>query len=264
MPLNSALGPIGSDALYLDAAAGVTAAVLAGRYLEARAKDRSGAALTTLAGLGAKTVAVLRDGAEQLVPAETLAVGERFVVRPGEKIATDGVVLEGSSAVDRSLVTGESMPAEVIPGDEITGATVNMSGRLVGLPAAAAWSNAVAVLVVACPCALGRATPAALLAGLGRGAELGILVKSAQALERAGRIRAVVLDKTGTLTTGVMTVHKIATAAGTDEKDVWLLAGAVEHASGHPIGRAVAAEAAGRLGTLPPMTGFTTLPGAGV
>ncbi len=322
MPFSFALGPVSSDAVYFEACAGVTAAVLAGRYLEARAKSRSGAALTTLAGLGAKTVAVLRDGAEQLVAVETLVVGERFVVRPGEKIATDGVVLEGSSAVDSSLMTGESMPAEIGPGDEVTGATVNMSGRLVvratrvgsdtllaqiallvsqalatkagaqrladkvaavfvpsvislavvtlgfwagvGMPAAAAWSNAVAVLVVACPCALGLATPTALLAGLGRGAELGILVKSAQALERAGRIRAVVLDKTGTLTTGSMAVHQITTADGTEEKEILLLAGAVEDGSEHPIGRAVAAEAASRLGALPAVTGFTSLPGAGV
>ena len=258
-------GQASGQTLYLEAAAGVTTAVLAGRYLEARARVRSGSALSALAALGAKTVAVLRDGAEQRVPADSLVAGDLFVVRPGEKIATDGVVAEGSSAVDASLVTGESMPSEVGPGDEVTGATVNMSGRLVvratrvgsdtllaqitrlvsqaqstkasaqrladriaavfvpcvialaiatlgfwlgaGLPAAAAWSAAVAVLVVACPCALGLATPTALLAAVGRGAELGILVKSAQALESAGRIRAVVLDKTGTLTTGVMTVQ---------------------------------------------------------
>ena len=322
MPFSVALGPVSSDALYFEAAAGVTAAVLACRYLEARAKSRSGAALTTLAGLGAKTVAVLRDGAEQRVPIETLAVGECFVVRPGEKIATDGVVLEGDSAVDSSLVTGESMPAEIGPGDEVTGATVNMSGRLLvrasrvgsdtilaqiaqlvshalatkaaaqrladkvaavfvpcvislavvtlgfwaglGIPAAAAWSNAVAVLVVACPCALGLATPTALLAALGRGAELGILVKSAAAMERAGRIRAVVLDKTGTLTTGVMTTHRIVVVAGTDEKEALLLTGAVEDGSEHPIGRALAAEAMSRFGSLPPVTGFSSLPGAGV
>ena len=263
-------GQASGQTLYLEAAAGVTTAVLAGRYLEARARVRSGSALSALAALGAKTVAVLRDGIEQRVPADSLVAGDLFVVRPGEKIATDGVVAEGSSAVDASLVTGESMPSEVGPGDEVTGATVNMSGRLVvratrvgsdtllaqitrlvsqaqstkasaqrladriaavfvpcvialavatlgfwlgtGLSAAAAWSAAVAVLVVACPCALGLATPTALLAAVGRGAELGILVKSAQALESAGRVRAVVLDKTGTLTTGVMTVHEVVTA----------------------------------------------------
>jgi P-type Cu+ transporter len=308
--------------LYFEAAAGVTAAVLTGRYLEARARDRSGAALTALARFAAKTVAVLRDGTEQRVPAGELAAGDLFVVRPGEKIAADGVVAEGGSAVDASLVTGESMPAETGPGDEVTGGTLNMSGRLVvratrvgadtllaqitrlvgqaqadkaaaqrladrvaavfvpcvislaiatlgfwlgaGLSGAAAWSAAVAVLVVACPCALGLATTTALLAGVGRGAELGILVKGAQALESARRIRAVVLDKTGTMTTGTMTVQAITTAAGTGEDEALLLAGAVEDASEHPIGQAIAREAAARLGGLPPVTGFTSLPGAGV
>ncbi len=294
--------------------------VLAGRYLEARARDRSGSALAALAALGAKTVAVLRDGAEQRVAVDSLVVGNLFVVRPGEKIASDGVVVEGSSAVDRSLVTGESMPAEVGPGDEVTGATVNMSGRLVvratrvgsgtllaqitrlvsqaqgtkasaqrladriaavfvpcviavavatlgfwlgaGLPAAAAWSAAVAVLVVACPCALGLATPTALLAAVGRGAELGILVKSAQALESAGRIRRLALDKTGTLTTGTMTVVDVVAVSSEDE--ALRLAGAVEDASEHPIGQAIARAASTRLGALPPVTGFASLPGAGV
>ena len=229
-------GQAGADTLYLEAAAGVTAAVLAGRYLEARARDRSGLALSALAALGAKTVAVLHDGTERRIPAGELKTGDLFVVRPGEKIATDGIVAEGSSAVDASLVTGESMPAEVGPGDPVTGATVNMSGRLVikatqvgadtllaqitrlvsqaqatkagaqrladriaavfvpcviavaiatlgfwlgaGLPAASAWSAAVAVLVVACPCVLGLATPTALLAAVGRGAELGVLVRA--------------------------------------------------------------------------------------
>ena len=315
-------GQASGQTLYLEAAAGVTTAVLAGRYLEARARVRSGSALSALAALGAKTVAVLRDGVEQRVPADSLAAGDLFVVRPGEKIATDGVVVEGSSAVDASLVTGESMPSEVGPDDEVTGATVNMSGRLVvratrvgsdtllaqitrlvsqaqstkasaqrladriaavfvpcvialsvatlgfwlgaGLPAAAAWSAAVAVLVVACPCALGLATPTALLAAVGRGAELGILVKSAQALESAGRVRAVVLDKTGTLTTGVMTVYDIAVVPGGSAEEALRLAGAVEDASEHPIGQAIARAAAARLGTLPPVTGFTALPGAGV
>ena len=270
MPFAVTFGQASGQTLYLEAAAGVTTAVLAGRYLEARARLRSGSALAALAALSAKSVAVLRGGTEQRVPAGSLVAGEEFVVRPGEKIATDGVVTEGSSAVDASLVTGESMPSEVGPGDEVTGATVNMSGRLVvratrvgadtllaqitrlvsqaqstkasaqrladriaavfvpcvialavatlgfwlgaGLSVAAAASAAVAVLVVACPCALGLATPTALLAAVGRGAELGIGVKSAQALESAGRIRAVVLDKTGTLTTGVMTVQKVVTA----------------------------------------------------
>jgi P-type Cu+ transporter len=320
-------GQASGQTLYLEAAAGVTTAVLAGRYLEARAKDRSGSALTALAALGAKTVAVLRDGAERRVPVGELAAGDLFVIRPGEKIATDGIVVEGSSAVDTSLLTGESMPAEVGPGDPVTGATVNMSGRLVvratqvgsgtllaqitrlvsqaqatkaspqrladriaavfvpcvialavatlgfwlgaGLPAAAAWSAAVAVLVVACPCALGLATPTALLAAVGRGAELGILVKSAQALESAGRIRHLVLDKTGTLTTGTMTVQDVIPAdAFTDAPwsgpagEALRLAGAVEDASEHPVGQAIARSAA-RLGALPPVAGFTAMPGAG-
>ena len=315
-------GQASGQTLYLEAAAGVTTAVLAGRYLEARARDRSGSALTALAALGAKTVAVLRDGAEQRVAVDELAVGDLFVVRPGEKIATNGVVVEGSSAVDTSLVTGESMPAEVGPGNPVTGATLNMSGRLVvratqvgsgtllaqitrlvgqaqatktnaqrladriaavfvpcvialavatlgfwlgtGLPAAAAWSAAVAVLVVACPCALGLATPTALLAAVGRGAELGILVKSAQALESAGRIRRLALDKTGTLTTGIMTLQDvIPAAAGPDASEALLLAGAVEDASEHPVGQAIA-RAAARPGALPPVAGFAALPGAGV
>ena len=314
-------GQAGSDTLYLEAAAGVTAAVLAGRYLEARARDRSGLALSALAALGAKTVAVLRDGTEQRIPAGELKTGDLFVVRPGEKIATDGIVAEGSSAVDASLVTGESMPAEVGPGDPVTGATVNMSGRLTikatqvgadtllaqitrlvsraqatkagaqrladriaavfvpcviavavatlgfwlgaGLPAASAWSAAVAVLVVACPCVLGLATPTALLAAVGRGAELGVLVRSAQAIETAGRIRTLALDKTGTLTTGTMTVLDVITD-GAAEDEVLRLAGAVEDASEHPVGQAVARAAAARLGALPPTQRFTALPGAGV
>ena len=316
------LGQASGQTLYLETAAGVTTAVLAGRYLEARARARSGSVLSALAAMGAKTVALLRDGVEQRVPADSLVAGDLFAVRPGEKIATDGVVVEGSSAVDASLVTGESMPSEVGPGDQVTGATVNMSGRLVvratrvgsdtllaqitrlvsqaqstkasaqrladriaavfvpcvialavatlgfwlgaGLPAAAAWSAAVAVLVVACPCALGLATPTALLAAVGRGAELGILVKSAQALESAGRIRVVVLDKTGTLTTGVMTVHDVIAEPGGCAEEALRLAGAVEDASEHPIGQAVARFAAERLGALPPLTGFAALPGAGV
>ena len=314
-------GQAGTGTLYLEAAAGVTAAVLAGRYLEARARDRSGLALSALAALGAKTAAVLREGTERRIPAGELQAGDLFVVRPGEKIATDGIVAEGGSAVDASLVTGESMPAEVGPGDPVTGATVNMSGRLVvratqvgagtllaqitrlvsqaqatkasaqrladriaavfvpcviavavatlgfwlgaGLPAASAWSAAVAVLVVACPCVLGLATPVALLAAVGRGAELGILVSSAQAIETAGRVRVMALDKTGTLTTGVMTVLDVITE-GAGEDEALRLAGAVEDASEHPVGQAVARAAAARLGALPPVTAFTALPGAGV
>ena len=322
MPYSLTFSAASGHTLYLDVAAGVTAAVLTGRYLEARAKQQSGSALTALAGLAARTVAVLRDGAEQRVPVGALAAGDRFVVRPGEKIAADGVVVEGRSAVDASLVTGESMPAEVGPGDEVIGSCVSMSGRLVvqatrvgddtllaqitrlvsqaqmskataqrladriaavfvpsvisaaaatlgfwlgaGLPGAAAWSAAIAVLVVACPCALGLATPTALLAGVGRGAQLGILVKSVHALESAQQVRTVVLDKTGTLTRGTMTVQEIITAPDADEENVLLLAGAVEDGSEHPIGQAIAREAAARLGGLPPATDFTSLPGAGV
>ena len=314
-------GTATSHTLYLEAAAGVTVAVLAGRYLEARAKDRSGAALAALAALGAKTVAVLRDGTEQRIPVSELAAGEEFVVRPGEKIAADGVIVNGDSAVDASLVTGESMPAEAGPGDRVTGATVNMSGRLVvratrvgadtllaqitrlvdqaqgtkagaqrvadrvaavfvpcvisiavatlgfwlgtGLPAAAGWSAAVAVLVVACPCALGLATPTALLAAVGRGAELGILIKTAQALESAQRIRGVAFDKTGTLTTGTMAVVAITTAGGVREDEVLTLAGAVEDASEHPVGQAIARAVSAAGGALPPVSGFMALPGAG-
>jgi Cu+-exporting ATPase len=328
MPFAFTFSAASGMTLYFEAAAGVTTAVLAGRYLEARARDRSVSALTALAALGAKSVAVLRDGTEHRVPVGELAAGELFVVRPGEKIAADAIVVEGSSAVDSSLITGESMPVEVGPGDQVTGATVNMSGRLVvrarrvgadtllaqltrvvtqaqatkasaqrladriaaifvpcvialavatlgfwlgaGLPAAAAWSAAVAVLVVACPCALGLATPTALVAAVGRGAELGILVKSARSLEPARWIRTVVLDKTGTLTTGAMTVTAVTTlsVAGTDEeaaqREALLLAGAVEDGSEHPIGQAIARAAAAQFGGLPKVTRFTTLLGGGV
>ncbi|MGH3298440.1 MAG: heavy metal translocating P-type ATPase [Trebonia sp.] len=327
MPFAFTFSAASGMTLYLDAAAGVTTAVLAGRYLEARARDRSASALTALAALGAKSVAVLRDGAEHRVPVGELAAGELFVVRPGEKIAADGIVVEGSSAVDSSLVTGESMPVEVGAGSQVTGATVNMSGRLVvradrvgadtllaqitrlvthaqatkasaqrladriaavfvpcvialavttlgfwlgaGLTAAAAWSAAVAVLVVACPCALGLATPTALVAAVGRGAELGILVKSARSLESARRITTIVLDKTGTLTTGIMAVTDVITSPHADAGEAaqlvaLLLAGAVEDGSEHPIGQAIARAAAARFGGLPEVTGFTALPGAGV
>jgi P-type Cu+ transporter len=311
-----------SHMVYFEAAAGVTVAVLAGRYLEARAKARSGTAISALAGLGVKTVAVRYGGTERRVPIESLAVGAEFVVRPGEKIATDGTVLRGQSAVDASMVTGESMPVEVGPGANVTGATVNMTGLLVvratkvgadtmlaqisslvsqalaskataqrladrvaavfvpcvislavatfsfwlgiGLPAVDAWSAGVAVLVVACPCALGLATPAALLAALGRGAELGILIKSAQSLETAGRVRAVVLDKTGTLTVGAMSVRAITTDAGSVEQDVLRLAGALERASDHPVARAIVAAAMARVPELPDVTEFASVPGGGV
>jgi P-type Cu+ transporter len=322
MPFAVTFAPAGQQALYLDVAAGVTVSVLTGRYLEARAKDRSGSALTTLAQLGAKTVAVVRDGAERRMSVGLLRARDLFVVRPGEKIATDGVVVEGGSTVDASLLTGESVPVEVAAGDHVTGATVNISGRLVvratrvgaetmlaqmvslvnraqqgktaaqrladrlasvfvpcvislavvtlgfwigvGLPSQDAWSAAFAVLVVACPCALGLATSTALLAGVGRGAELGILVNGMQALESARRIDVVVLDKTGTVTTGRMSLDAVVAASEPDERESLLLAGAVEDASEHPIGRAIAMAAAARLGGLPPVTGFASLPGAGV
>jgi len=322
MPFAVTFAPVSGSTLYLDVAAGVTTAVLAGRYLEARAKRRSGAALTALASLGAKTVAVLRDGTEQRIPVGGLSTGDLFVVRPGEKIATDGVVAEGSSAVDAAMVTGEAMPAEVGPGDEVTGGCISVSGRLLvratrvgadtllaqiteltaralaskaatqrladriaavfvpcvitlavvtlgfwlgaGLPAAAAWSAAIAVLVVACPCALGLATPAALAAAVGRGAELGILVKSARALESAGRVGLVAFDKTGTLTTGQMTLHAITTVPGAEAGEVLRLAGAVEDASEHPVGQAITRAAADQGDALPPVSSFTSLPGSGV
>jgi P-type Cu+ transporter len=322
MPFPLTFTPAGQQVLYFDVAAGVTVSVLTGRYLEARAKDRSGSALATLAQLGAKTVAVLRDEAEVRVSAEALRAGDLFVVRPGEKIAADGVVAEGNSTVDASLLTGESVPAEVGEGDDVTGATVNMSGKLVvratrvgaetmlaqlvslvsqaqnsktaaqrladrlagvfvpcvitmavvtlgfwigaGLPSQDAWSAAFAVLVVACPCALGLATSTALLAGVGRGAELGILVRGTQALESARRIDVVVLDKTGTLTSGTMSLDEVIAGSDTDEEECLLVAGAVEDASEHPVGQAIARSARAWLGALPAVTGFASLPGAGV
>ena len=322
MPFSFVLTTASGRSLYLDVAAGVTAAVLTGRYLESRAKERSGAALTALAELGARTVLVVTGDGPRQVPIAELAAGDEFIVRPGERVATDGVVTSGRSAVDASLLTGESVPAEVGPGDKVTGAAVNMSGRLVvratrvgadtmlaqitrlvtqalatkaaaqrladriaavfvpcvitlavvtlgfwlgaGWPAVAAISAAVAVLVVACPCALGLATPTALLAAVGRGAELGILVTSARALESAGRVGAVILDKTGTLTTGRMTLHEITASGDTSREEVLRLAGAVEDASEHPVGLAIARAATGLAGGLPAVTDFLSVPGAGV
>ncbi|MFD7411925.1 heavy metal translocating P-type ATPase [Kitasatospora purpeofusca] len=312
----------GSSSIYLEAAAGVTAFILAGRWFEARSKRRAGAALHALLELGAKDVAVLRDGTEVRVPIGALTVGDRFVVRPGEKIATDGVVVEGASAVDASMLTGESVPVEVAVGDTVTGATVNAGGRLVveatrvgadtrlarmaqlvedaqnGKAAAqrladrisavfvpivialalatlgywlatgegwtAAFTAAVAVLIIACPCALGLATPTALMVGTGRGAQLGILIKGPEVLENTRRVDTVVLDKTGTVTTGRMTLLAVRTADGTTEDEALRLAGALEHASEHPIAAAIATAAAERLGTLPAVQGFENLPGLGV
>ncbi|GGL70450.1 carbonate dehydratase [Streptomyces fumigatiscleroticus] len=312
----------GASALYLEVAAGVTALILLGRYLEARSKRRAGAALRALLELGAKDVAVLRNGREVRIPVAQLAVGDRFVVRPGEKIATDGTVVEGSSAVDASMLTGESVPVDVAVGDLVTGATVNAGGRLVveatrigadtqlarmaklvedaqngkaevqrladrisgifvpvvlliaagtfagwlGVTGgtAAAFTAAVAVLIIACPCALGLATPTALMVGTGRGAQLGILIKGPEVLETTRRVDTVVLDKTGTVTTGRMTLQEVHAAEGTDELEVLRLAGALEHASEHPVARAVAAGALERVGTLPNVDGFQNVPGRGV
>ncbi|MEF3113149.1 heavy metal translocating P-type ATPase [Streptomyces chrestomyceticus] len=312
----------GSSAIYLEAAAGVTAFLLLGRYLEARSKRKAGAALRALMELGAKDVVVLRDGREVRVPVEQLAVGDRFVVRPGEKVATDGTVLEGSSAVDASMLTGESVPVDVAPGDSVTGATVNTSGRLVveasrvggdtrlarmaalvedaqsgkaevqrladrvsavfvplvllvALGTLAGWlfatgdatasfTAAVAVLIIACPCALGLATPTALMVGTGRGAQLGILIKGPEALESTRRIDTVVLDKTGTVTTGRMSLYEAVPAPGVTDDELLRLAGALEHASEHPIARAVAEGARERLGALPEPEHFENVAGLGV
>ncbi|WP_431973730.1 heavy metal translocating P-type ATPase [Micromonospora haikouensis] len=311
----------GAGNIYLEAAAGVTVFILAGRYFEARAKRTAGAALRALLELGARDVAVLRDGVETRVPVDRLAVGDRFVVRPGEKIATDGVVDEGTSAVDASMLTGESVPVEVGPGDTVVGATVNAGGRLVvtatrvggdtqlaqmarlveqaqtgkaavqrladrisgvfvpivialaagtlgwwlgaGAGPTAAFTAAVAVLIIACPCALGLATPTALLVGTGRGAQLGILIKGPEMLESTRQVDTVVLDKTGTVTTGRMTLVDALPADGEDAAELLRLAGALEAASEHPIARAVAAGAAD-AGPLAPVTGFANVEGLGV
>ncbi|WP_406008824.1 heavy metal translocating P-type ATPase [Streptomyces sp. NBC_00637] len=312
----------GASTIYLEVAAGVTAFILLGRYLEARSKRRAGAALRALMELGAKDVAVLRDGGEVRIPVDLLAVGDRFVVRPGEKVATDGTVVRGTSAVDASMLTGESVPVDVGPGDTVTGATVNAGGRLVveatrigadtrlarmaqlveaaqtgkaevqrladrisgifvpavlliavatfgGWLAAtgdtvAAFTAAVAVLIIACPCALGLATPTALMVGTGRGAQLGILIKGPEVLESTRRVDTVVLDKTGTVTTGRMTLQGVYVADGTDERQLLRLAGALEHASEHPVARAVAAGAEERVGELPAAERFENVPGRGV
>ncbi|MEV5542951.1 heavy metal translocating P-type ATPase [Saccharopolyspora shandongensis] len=312
----------GAGSIYLEVAAGVTTFILAGRYFEARSKRRAGAALRALLELGAKDVAVLRDGREVRIPTAELAAGDRFVVRPGEKIATDGVIEEGNSAVDASMLTGESVPVEVGPGDNVVGATVNAGGRLVvratrvgsdtqlaqmaklvedaqtgkaavqrladrisavfvpivialsvgtlafwlgsGAGLAAAFTAAVAVLIIACPCALGLATPTALLVGTGRGAQLGILIKGPEVLESTRRIDTVVLDKTGTVTTGQMELVDVHLAAGTDRDEVLRIAGALENASEHPIARAIARGAEQAVGELPAVEGFTNVEGLGV
>jgi Cu+-exporting ATPase len=312
----------GASQIYLETAGIVTTFLLAGRWLEAKAKRRAGAALKALLELGAKDVAVLGDdGAERRVPVAELRPGDRFVLRPGEKVATDGIVETGTSAVDMSMLTGESLPVEVGPGSEVAGATVNAGGRLVvratkvgadtalaqiarlvedaqtgkapvqrladriagvfvpvvlvlavatlafwlgtGESATFAFTAAVAVLIIACPCALGLATPTALMAGTGRGAQLGLLIKGPEVLESTRRVDTVVLDKTGTVTTGRMTLVEVAVAGGVDEAEALRLAGALEHASEHPIGRAIAAAAAA-AGPLPAVEAFANREGLGV
>ncbi len=315
---------MGSSQIYLEVAAGVTVFILAGRYFEARAKRRSGAALRALLELGAKDVAVIREGAEVRIPIEQLAVGDRFVVRPGEKVATDGVVEEGASAIDASLLTGEPVPVEVGPGDPVAGATVNAGGRLVvratrvgadtalaqiarlveeaqtgkaqvqrladrisgifvpvvillasatlgfWLAAAAtdkattAFSAAVAVLIIACPCALGLATPTALMVGTGRGAQLGILIKGPEVLESTRRVDTVVLDKTGTVTAGRMALVDVVPASTTSVSQLLLLAGSLEDASEHPIAQAIAGGARERGITLVGVESFGNTEGLGV
>ena len=318
----------GTGAIYLDVAAGVTTLILLGRYLEARARRRAGAALRALLALGARDAAVLRDGREVRVPVGQLAVGEEFVVRPGEKIATDGVVVSGISAVDTSMLTGEPVPAEVGPGDGVAGGCVNAGGRLVvratrvgadtqlaqmtrlvteaqagkapvqrladrisavfvpvviavaavtlaawladGQPAGAAFTAAVAVLIVACPCAMGLATPTAILVGTGRGAQLGILISGPEVLESTRLVDTVVLDKTGTVTTGRMSLADMAAAPDVDAGELLRLAAAVEDASEHPVGAAIAAGARERLREdprgpeLPAVESFASARGLGV
>ncbi|MBC9716966.1 copper-translocating P-type ATPase [Streptomyces sp. TRM66268-LWL] len=313
----------GSSTIYLEVAAGVVTFILLGRWLEARAKRKAGAALRALLELGARDAAVLRGGVEVRVPVAALRVGDRFVVRPGEKIATDGTVVEGASAIDASLLTGESVPVDVVVGSPVTGATVNAGGRLVVeatrvgadtqlahmaklvedaqngkaqvqrladriaavfVPvvlliaagtlgwwlgttgdANAAFTAAVAVLIIACPCALGLATPTALMVGTGRGAQLGILIKGPEVLESTRRVDTVVLDKTGTVTSGRMELVSVVTDGSAQDsvrdEEVLRYAAAVEQASEHPVGRAVAA---GFDGELPPVSDFANTPGLGV
>ena len=307
---------------YFEVGAVITTLILLGRFLEARARRRSGEALRALLELGAKEAHVLREGVEVTVPIEELQAGDLFVVRPGEKIATDGVVEDGWSAVDQSLLTGEPVPVEVVPGSDVAGGAINTSGHLlvratrvgaetalaqiarlvaeaqagkapiqrladrvsaVFVPivialslatlggwlaatgdAADAFTAAVAVLIIACPCALGLATPTALMVGTGRGAQLGILIKGPEILERTRRVTTIVLDKTGTVTEGRMRLVDVRPLNGASRADVLRLAGALEDASEHPIARAVANAARAEVGTLPPVESFENLPGRGV
>ncbi|EBV8528450.1 MULTISPECIES: heavy metal translocating P-type ATPase [Actinomycetes] len=312
----------GAANIYLEVGAGVTMFILAGRYFEKRSKRQAGAALRALLELGAKEVAVLRDGVEVKIPTSELAVGDEFIVRPGEKIATDGLVTSGSSAVDASMLTGESVPVEVREGDSVTGATVNAGGRLVvratrvgsdtqlaqmaklvedaqtgkaevqrladrisgifvpivivvafitlgawlggGFPVAAAFTAAVAVLVIACPCALGLATPTALLVGTGRGAQMGVLIKGPEVLESTRKVDTVVLDKTGTVTSGKMTLTDVITEPGVDRTELLRFAGALEDSSEHPIAQAIAKGATQEVGQLPTPEDFANVEGKGV
>ncbi len=318
----------GAGNIYLEAAAGVTTFLLAGRYAEARAKRQSGAALRALLEMGAKDVAVLRRGAEgqgdreERIPVDQLAVGDEFIVRPGEKVAADGVVVEGASAIDSSMLTGESVPVEVSVDSSVVGATVNSGGRLVvratrvgsdtqlaqmarlvedaqngkaqvqrladrisgifvpivialaigtlgfwlgtGSGWTAAFTAAISVLIIACPCALGLATPTALMVGTGRGAQLGILIKGPEVLESTRRVDTVVLDKTGTVTTGQMSLHDVVAAPGEDRDEVLRLAASLEHGSEHPIARAIVAGAEAAGHALAQVEGFSSSDGLGV
>jgi P-type Cu+ transporter len=311
----------GTANIYLEAAVGITTFVLAGRFAELRAKRQAGAALRALLELGARDVTVLRDGAERRIAIDSLLVGDRFVVRPGEKIATDGTIVSGLSALDTSMITGESMPVEVGPGAAVVGGTINTSGRLVveatrvgadtqlaqmarmveaaqagkagvqrladtisaifvpivmaiavatlgfwlgqGSGPEFAFTAAVAVLIIACPCALGLATPTALMVGTGRGAQLGIVIKGPEVLEHVRPIDTVVLDKTGTVTSGVMSVVSVTAAPGADASQVLALAGTAESASEHPIAQAIA-QRARATGPLPDIAALENRPGAGV
>ena len=308
--------------IYLEVGAGVITFILLGRYFEKRSKRRAGAALRALLELGAKEASVLREGREQRIPIDELAVGDEFVVRPGEKIATDGVITSGRSAIDASMLTGESVPAEVTEGDNVTGATVNAGGRLVvkatrvgsdtqlaqmaqmvedaqsgkaeiqrladrvsgvfvpiaiaiavgalgawigaGFPLSAGFTAAVAVLIIACPCALGLATPTALLVGTGRGAQMGVLIKGPEILESTRKVDTVVLDKTGTVTTGKMTLTGVIAVEGVDRAELLRLAGGLEDYSEHPIAQAIAAGAAFEVGELPAPESFDNIEGQGV
>ena len=322
-PFEFALAPSdGAANIYLEVGAGVTMFILAGRYFEKRSKKQAGAALRALLELGAKDVSVLRGGVEAKIPVEELKAGDEFIVRPGEKIATDGVVVSGTSAVDASMLTGESVPVEVAEGDAVTGATTNAGGRLVvratrigadtqlaqmarlvedaqtgkaevqrladrisgvfvpvviviavialggwlgaGFPVTAAFTAAVAVLVIACPCALGLATPTALLVGTGRGAQMGVLIKGPEVLESTRKVDTVVLDKTGTVTTGKMTLVDALAESGTSRAELLRLAGALEDASEHPIAQAIAKGAVQETGPLPAPGEFANVEGKGV